>query len=228
MLGRMLRLPIIAGALLDAYAIFAPTECSGCGAPDRALCPDCRLALVPAAHPSLREAGTIWSGLDYAGVPRRVLGAFKDGGRTDAASALARPLRDAIRVAIETADPPAGSVRGELLHLVTVPSSRAAWRTRGYHPVDLLLRRAGLNASRVLRQTGEVLDQVGLDRASRAINRRGSLVAVRRLEGFRCVVVDDIVTTGATLLEASRAVTAAGGYVVGFATVAQTRRLSGH
>ncbi|TFC49794.1 ComF family protein [Cryobacterium sp. TMT1-21] len=204
-------------AALDAWAVVMPTVCSGCDAPDRALCPACRQALLPAVHSSERLGVSMWSALDYTGVPRRVLGAFKDGGRTDAAGALAVPLRAAI-VAALAAQPEPG------IHLVTIPSSRGAWRSRGYHPVELLLRRAGLRASGVLRPSAETVDQVGLGIEARRRNRAGSLTARRPLGGFRCLIVDDILTTGATVLEARRAVLDAGGQVVGVATVAETRR----
>ena len=195
-----------------------PTECSGCGLPDRALCGACLAALEPRVHSSERSGLLVWSALDYSGVARRVLGAFKDGGRTDAADALAGPLRAVVAAAL------APVAEGAGVHLVTVPSSRRAWRIRGYHPVELLLGRSGLRASPVLRRAGETRDQVGLGVAERGRNRAGSLVAARSLHGFRALVVDDILTTGATVLEVRRAVLAAGGEVVGVATLAETRR----
>jgi len=131
----------VARALLDAWAVALPTECSGCGAPDQALCAACRSALAAEAHPCLRGDAVVWAALDYSGVARRVIGAYKDGGRTDAAGALAAPLRAAVAAAL-TAAPPGDDGAG--VHLVSVPSSRRAWRIRGYHPVDLLLGRAGL------------------------------------------------------------------------------------
>jgi predicted amidophosphoribosyltransferase len=208
-----------AQAVLDAWAVLAPTECSGCGSADRALCAACRLALRAAVHSSERDGEVVWSALDYSGVARRVIGAFKDGGRTDAAAPLGEALGQAISTALERSPP---GTRG--VHLVTIPSSGPAWRTRGYHPVHLLLKRAGLRPAPVLRQVGVAADQVGLDREARGRNKSGSLVAWRRLDGVNCLVVDDIVTTGATLLEARRALVAVGASVVGMATLAATQR----
>ena len=218
----------LAAAGRDAWATLLPTECSGCGAVDRALCASCRLALAPAVHAVTRDDALIWAALTYAGPARHVIAAYKDGGRTDAAAALAAPLRAAIvaaLVAVPNLTEPnqPGSPRD--IHLVTIPSSRLAWRVRGYHPVDALLRRAGLHSSPVLVQRAEALDQVGLGRAARASNKNNSLVARHPLDGVSVILVDDIVTTGATLLEARRAVFAAGGIVVGLAALAETRRL---
>nr|WP_306294152.1 phosphoribosyltransferase family protein [Paenarthrobacter nitroguajacolicus] len=69
--------------------------------------------------------------------------------------------------------------------------------------------------------------QKGLGRGERARRVRGSM-RVRRgrgkeLRGRRCILVDDVLTTGATLAEAARAVTLAGGVVSGAVVLAATR-----
>jgi predicted amidophosphoribosyltransferase len=71
-----------------------------------------------------------------------------------------------------------------------------------------------------------VADQAGLSAAQRDANVRGALCVPGRLDlgGTGVVLVDDVVTTGATLTEAARAVGAAGGRVLGGAVVAATRR----
>jgi predicted amidophosphoribosyltransferase len=117
---------------------------------------------------------------------------------------------------------------GPGIHVLAVPTSRAAFRRRGYDPVALLLRRAGVRAPRLLVTTGASVQQKTLGVAARAANREGSVRARRGLAGHRVVLVDDVVTTGATLAEAARAVRAGGGEVVAAVTLAQTPRRVPH
>ncbi|MHC6221579.1 ComF family protein [Arthrobacter sp. MMS24-S77] len=74
--------------------------------------------------------------------------------------------------------------------------------------------------------------QKGLGRGDRARRVRGSMTVrlfhEASLEGRACIIVDDVLTTGATLAEASRAVTAAGGTVCGAVVLAATRPPAGN
>jgi predicted amidophosphoribosyltransferase len=107
-----------------------------------------------------------------------------------------------------------------------MPPTRRSSVERGYDPVRLLLRRARLPAARLLALTRRGADQARLGREAREANAAGSMRALRTAGGCRILLVDDVVTTGATLAEAARAVTEAGGLVLGAATVASTPRLS--
>ena len=229
------RLPV---ALGEALAVLFPTACSGCGAADAALCAACRAALRARVHHVERDGFTAWAALEYAGPVRSVIAAYKDGGRTDAAPALAAALRHAIGAALlhgmstrpdmprdvhisACVDASAG------VHLVSIPSSAAAWRSRGYHPVNLLIARCGLRPWAVLEGVGEAVDQVGLTRQQRALNKAGSLRSRHHLDGQSFLLVDDILTTGASIREAMRALSAAGGTVIGVAALAETPRRFG-
>lgn len=212
--------PRIHEALLDAWAVLMPVECAGCAAPDRALCSRCRARLVaePAWH-TLPDGTRLVSALDYADKARQVILAFKENGRTDAAATLAASLRCALLSAAS-----AHSVVGREPELALVPTSRRSFRRRGYDPVAVLVRKAGFRHSRVLRQSRTTVQQKTLDVESRQRNLVGSLRAVAALDGRRFIVVDDVATTGATLVEASRAIREAGGEVVSAATLAHTER----
>ena len=215
--------------MLDALAVLLPVNCSGCGRPDRALCSRCVSALAPRpTRVGDIGAAPVWASLDYSGTPRAMLLAYKERGRTDAVAALAVALRASVGAALAAA--PADAVAGGVV-LVTVPSTRAAFRKRGYHPTAAVLRRAGLRpvaTYRSLRLRRQGLDQAGLTAAQRARNRAGSFVASPRLAERPCLIVDDIVTSGATAREATRAIEAAGGRVVGVAAIAHTARRQVH
>ncbi|WUQ66716.1 ComF family protein [Streptomyces canus] len=103
--------------------------------------------------------------------------------------------------------------------LVPVPSARRAVRARGHDPARRIalaaageLRRAGMPARvvAVLRQRRRVADQSGLNSRQRLDNLAGALTVVpgggRLLAEGLVVLVDDLMTTGASLTEAARAV----------------------
>ncbi|MEU7199977.1 phosphoribosyltransferase family protein [Streptomyces sp. NPDC045470] len=122
------------------------------------------------------------------------------------------------------------------LLLIPVPSARRAVAGRGHDPVRRIalaaardLRREGVpvRVLSALRQRRTVADQAGLSARQRLANVSGALTvvpgAVRLLAEAPVVLVDDLMTTGASLAEAARAVRAAGGRVVGAGVVAAPR-----
>ena len=205
-------------ALLD---LVLPRDCAACRVPGRTLCPGCLAALdvTPFSHaptPAPRGMPPVTAAAAYDGVVRELLLAHKERGRTT----LARPLGGLLAQAAATYGP--GVV------LVPVPSARAAVRARGHDHARRLASAAGrrgrLRSAPLLTGARVVADQSGLDAAGRAANLTGALVARRALRGLPVVVVDDVVTTGATLAEAARALSAAGADVRGAAVVAATLR----
>lgn len=207
--------------------------CVGCGRPGFDLCPGCAVALAAPARwtrPDPCPAGLprVATVAEYAGAVRAAVVALKEHGRT----ALLAPMADALAgaVALVLLEPgAAGPVR-----LVPVPSSPSARRARDIDAVfDLAagavrrLRAAGVDArvGPLLRPVRERADQAGLSARDRAANLSRSLRALPTREAV--VVVDDVVTTGATLVESARALTAAGVPVLGAATVAATARRYG-
>ena len=171
--------------------------------------------LPPPRRQSIEAPGgvvAVWSGLAFEGVAARVLRAIKEDGRTGLAEALAPALTAALVHA-----------GAEDAVCVPLPTSRQAYRRRGYRVPDLLVRRIGRRPSRLLRYARRTGDQRGLDRDARARNVAQSLVATGGA-GRQVVVVDDVVTTGASLAEAVRALRAEGADVVAAITVAATPR----
>jgi predicted amidophosphoribosyltransferase len=124
-------------------------------------------------------------------------------------------------------DPVAALARAATAAAGAVPAALAVQQARGR---DSRRGRSssGLVVVPALVHTRRVADQAHLDRRARAGNLAGSMVvgaAWRRVvQGATCVVVDDVVTTGATLAEAARALHAAGARDVVAATCATTPR----
>ncbi|NYF11497.1 ComF family protein [Leifsonia sp. AK011] len=209
---------MIRDAFRDARALLFPVECAGCGVPDRALCDECRLALRPAVTPRNVAGVLAHTALRYEGEVRRLILALKEEGRTDMARPLAIPFAAAIDAAI-AASPSA--------ILVRVPRGRSSYRTRGYDPLHLLLRMSRAGRAPGLAVARRTRAQKSLGVEERLGNTAGSMSARWDFEGREVVLVDDVITTGATLAEAARAVSEARGRVVGAASLAFTPRLQG-
>ncbi len=128
----------------------------------------------------------------------------------------------------------AGLHRSDPVVLVAVPSARAALRRRGFDPTAALGRRAvrslrGTEAQirmvELLAQRRGTLDQAGLGAAERQANLHGSVRLRRRtLPLGPVILIDDVVTTGASLTEAARVLRTAGVPLIGACTVAATQR----
>ena len=188
-----------------------PASCAACDLPGRTLCPACALDVAAVGHlrehrPSPSPPGfpqtLTWA--SYEGALRRLVVAHKDEDRTDALPVLATILGEVVEAAVAGLSAPV---------LVPVPSSPASRRTRGREPLLDLARAMRLTSHLslvpALRVTRRVRDQAGLGQDQRRANQSGSMAVTagveRFLDGADVVLLDDVVTTGATLAEAARA-----------------------
>jgi predicted amidophosphoribosyltransferase len=221
----------VRAALTEALTLVYPISCAGCDAPDVGLCEACLVELYPqlcrrdAGQDAAEVAGVpVWSGLVFEGVSARVMRALKEDGRTPLARALAPALSAAFDAVCEsTGGATPFAMRSAGVVAVPLPTSRAAYRRRGYRVVELIAARAGIRCERLLVQARGTSDQRALGRVERQANVAHSLRA-RDAAGLHVVIIDDVITTGATVGEATRALRAAGATVIGAATVAGTPR----
>ncbi len=167
---------------------------------------------------------------DYAGITRTILTAWKERGRRDVSVYLARALARSVHEAGVAARTQSASDVG-CVTIVPIPASCAARRRRGEDAWARVVRQAmqvadppvGLTLARCLRLTRQPRDQAGLTALERKANLAEALACDAPPEG-PVIIVDDIVTTGATLAEAARALRVAGAGEVRAAAIAATSR----
>ncbi len=194
-------------ALAVRDVVLAP-RCAGCGAPGSWFCVSCRVECEPVAHEgpiAIRAAGA------HAGPLRAAVRRLKYGGEPGLAQDLG------VLVALELARDLA---RGVVIDaVVPVPLHRSRVATRGYDQAFLLAQavavQTGLPLRPALHRIRAGRPQVELDRTARAANIKGAFVAAAgSLRGLRVALIDDVATTGATLMDAVAGARAAGARAV--------------
>lgn len=217
-----------------ALELLYPTRCVGCEMPGELLCDECRASL-PWIEQRLAcpVCGAAFGKLTCSGCEgdwetRAVVSAL---GFTGAAPRMATCLKDyhelrlapvnaaAILTALEEASAwPArdGKPRFDASAIDAVcfvPATAEAYARRGYDHMELTARELagmlGLPLADVLVRR-KASDQRGLGREGRAANLAGTMSAAEDVSGLRLLLVDDVVTTGASLREAARALLARG------------------
>jgi len=201
-----------------------PLECGGCGtrstrwcdvcAKDLAVKPDEPHLITPRVDPGV----PVFSLGRYAGARRQAIVAVKEHGRGD----LVVPLAGALRAGL--ANLMTWGVIGAQLTVVPAPTRGWAARRRGGDPVTRVALAATADRSDVvvvqaLRTRAFVADSAGLSSADRQRNITGRVKLVRRVQG-EAVLVDDVLTTGATACESVRVLHRTGVAVVAVLAVA--------
>jgi len=200
----------------DVLDLVLPLECGGCGAPSTRWCGACakELSVNPdeprLITPRVDPGVPVLSLGRYAGARREAIVAVKEHGRAD----LIGPLATAMRAGLERLL--TWGVLDTPLTLVPAPTRRSAARRRGGDPVTRIALAAateGVTVTRALRLKAFTRDSVGLSGAERQHNITGRVRLTRPVNGD-VLLIDDIVTTGATASESVRVLGAAGAHVV--------------
>ncbi|OBJ17162.1 ComF family protein [Mycobacterium colombiense] len=173
--------------------LFLPAECGGCGAPSTRWCDACAGELSVAAdqphvvNPRIDPGVPVFALGRYSNARRHAILALKEQGRADLVEPLARALAIGVHRLLWWGIVPTP------LTVVPAPTRRSAARRRGGDPVARLTR-----------------DSVGLGTTARERNIAGRVVLRGTPPRTEVMVVDDIVTTGATARESVRILHAAG------------------
>lgn len=187
------------------------TRCAGCEAPGAPICRTCRFALVSRARPEAPDDVVVAA--PFSGRVRDVLLGFKYRNRRAVAGHLAGLLVNRL-----IAD-------GRPVDIVTwAPTSRRRRRERGFDQAELVARHVarqlGVPARRLLERTDADGPQTGRDRHARL--HTPTFRAHPHVPQARILVIDDVVTTGATLRAATAELEQAGAIGVVAAAFAAT------
>jgi predicted amidophosphoribosyltransferase len=198
--------------------LILPLECGGCGAPSTRWCPVCAAELAARADEPRLVTARLDPGVPvlslgrYADARRQAIVAVKEHGRADLVAPLAVALRTGLSRLLSW-----GLLEAPLI-VVPAPTRAMAARRRGGDPVTRVARCAtadmpGITVLRALRLTGGTRDSVGLSSADRQRNLAGRVRLTSEVPG-PAIIVDDVVTTGATACESVRALQTAGVHVL--------------
>ena len=195
-----------------------------------AACPACALPVADGsacgaclAHPPPWSRAT--AALVYAFPVDRLLQQLKYGGRLALADWAGAALAEAVRASLASRPPAAQPAQ-----IVALPLARARQRERGFNQAREIAARVaravGLPLAAPLSRiaTGSTTPQAALAWKERASNVLGAFAVDGDVRGARIALVDDVMTTGATLAEATRMLLRAGAADVECWVVARTLR----
>lgn len=211
-----------------------PTRCVGCDAPGELLCEDCRARLpwigqrwacptcgAPYGWATCTECEGAWEtrsvvcALGFDRISSQMVSCLKDAHELRLASINAAAMACALDEAAGW-DAPDGAARfdaGSLDVLCFVPATAKAYARRGFDHMELVSRELsgmlGIPLADVLVRS-QGLDQRLLGREGRARNLAGTIDVADDVAGLSVLLADDVVTTGASMREAARALLARG------------------
>lgn len=196
-------------AFSELSQLLFPSRCFGCQKLGPSICSDCRSSWHSHYYRTKFDSLTVHSSLLYTPTASKIILAAKESGMKKADELII----DALCLALQRS-----KLDTRVSRLVPIPSSKLSQRRRGRSfIVDLvegISRKTGIEMVDCLELSRRVKDQSGLHRQERATNLAGAFRLSSQVRG-ELILVDDVVTTGATLREAFRAVNSQGIHAIG-------------
>jgi ComF family protein len=212
------RIPVCGRCLKEPQPLLAEYFCASCRTPfvnrfpldENGRCMLCRLGL--------QGFDAVYSYGSYEGTLRKLIHLFK----YDGVRPLARPFGQSLALALPR----------EQIFDAVVPMPLHWWKRwqRGFNQADLLAReisrRWDVPVRRIVTRKRATTPQAGLTNSQRRLNVSGAFRVKRgvRLKGMRLLLVDDVLTTGATASACARALKRAGAAHVSLLALARTDR----
>ncbi len=205
----------------DVLNVLLPTPCVLCAQLGSVICKNCSEKLnQPAKQVSRLDLSGFAINL-YSKQIAKLIHEFKENQQLSLANTLAQVMWPALT-----------NFDLDNAVLVPMPSKKASFANRGFNPAEEIAKRISrkvfqnLNenvpVSRSLKVIDSVKDQATLSGEARRINLKGSMKVFGFPSGCSAILIDDVVTTGATLREAQRCLREAGVTVKGFLAFAET------
>ncbi len=217
----------VARALAELIDAVLPTTCICCGTLGPHICLECRAKFESKPFSVGRGPLAGFAVFELQEPIELLLRAIKDSNRTAALGEVAGPMGATILSCFS--DQWLQTPSNLWPRLVALPSSKRSLRRRGYDLNRMLARRVarltGLQLETGLSFIRQPDDQRGLGQGDRHANLSNSMVFHPHSASARFILIDDVVTTGSTLVEAARAIGEAGAEVLGFCVFAETRLL---
>lgn len=212
-----------------------PRGCAGCDRPDEVLCGDCRSLFshwrsreLVSGH-NVRNTVQAWSASTYQGAVRHAILAWKDHDDIE----LDRVFGTVITDLMTHTEIPSVCHREATVLIVPAPSSQSSMRRRGRRHIEPLSKAVanalcdcGIDAQscRALMSTASGGRSVQQTSSAQRVQRIGGRVEVNKgvtIHGRQVILVDDIITTGATLRQCAQTCSQSGAEVIGALTLSE-------
>ncbi len=209
----------------DLLNLLLPSNCILCKTAGSNLCEPCQLTLDLKVSKVSRQGIAGFATTTYTSQISMLMHEFKEAQQTSLAKIFCKAMLPAFE-----------NFELQNCALVYMPSKNKSFTSRGFVPAKIIANRLSRQIAKQHKlmvpvygglcfspaAAKQIFDQASLSGKDRRTNLVGTMQTKGRPQYNRVILIDDIVTTGATLTEAARALADIGVQVLGFVTFAET------